>query len=583
MQKEKFGDFFWWYLLGSAWLLALVLGIIGFGHYASLHHLQKSFWDNLYFTFQLIPLNSGGLEAPIPLELELARFFIPALTTAAAVNAALGLFRQQIELSRLRSLSGHIIICGLSRKGQLLVSAFRAQGRPVVVIEKDEENDWVESCRALGATLLFGDAADPVLLSMAGVERANGLIAVCDDDGINAEIALHAQEMTLRRKGDPLICLAHIAVPSLYTLMHARQSMLESTPFRLELFNVFERGARRMLQEFPAWDPDRIAPGTAPHLMIVGLGRMGEHLILHSAWDWWTQTGGHGARLRITIVDRFAGSKVESLNIRYTQLARACDLVPLTMDIASPQFERAAFLFDERSRPTLNAIYVLFDDDSLGLHAGLSLVHQMPGGNIPIVVRMASSSGLSRLLKEQRDQLDQYRSLHAFALLDSTCTPELLHTTQRDILAQAVHEDYVAQRKKAGTFEPDEPAVQPWNLLEEKYRKPNYHFVDHIKIMLQAVELNITRLVDWDAPALPLGAEDVEHMGRLEHQLWSAEKLRGGWHYAEGPKDAQARTNPDMVDWEHLSEPEKEKNRQFVRGIPAFLGRAGYQIGRSPK
>jgi len=34
---------FLWYLLGAAWLAALVLGVIGFGHYAALHNQTASF------------------------------------------------------------------------------------------------------------------------------------------------------------------------------------------------------------------------------------------------------------------------------------------------------------------------------------------------------------------------------------------------------------------------------------------------------------------------------------------------------------------------------------------------------------
>ena len=572
-----------WYLLGAAWLAALALGLAGFSHYATLHGQVRSFWDNLYLTFQLIPLNSGVMDQPIPLELDLARFLLPGLTLAAAANALLGIFRQQVQRSRLRSLKDHIIICGLSHKGYLLASSFRAQGDKVVVIEQDEENDWIESCRAQGILLLFGDAADPVLLDLAGVQRARGLFAVCDDDGVNAEIALHARDLTEQRKGPPLVCLAHIATPSLHALMLERESMLESTPFRLELFNVFERGARRLLQAHPAWDPEALPPGAAPHLLLVGLGRLGEYLILHAARDWWDLHTGR--RLRITIVDRRAAAKVESLDIRFPQLKQACELVPLTMDVRSPEFERADFLFDAAGKLSVNAIYILMDDDSLDLHAGLTLLRRLPqtptvlvpasARDVPIVMRMAGQMGLSRLLRERQNQsANTYRNLFAFALLDSTCTPDLLHTTQRDLLARAVHEDYVAQHRKNGAFDESLPNLQPWEQLSETYRQPNYRFADHVKVLLEAVGLSIARLVDWDAPFQQLDPPDVEAMSRLEHQLWQDEKTGD-------PTDPAAKTNPNLAPWEKLPEAEKEKDRQFIRGIPSFLGRAGYQVKKT--
>jgi hypothetical protein len=316
-------------------------------------------------------------------------------------------------------------------------------------------------------------------------------------------------------------------------------------------------------------------------MLLVGLGRLGEALVLDAARDWWDQHTEHKLRLRITIIDRNAAAKVESLNIRYPQISRACELIPLVMDIHSPDFERGAFLFDGAGAPSVNAIYILVDDDSLGLHAGLALIRQMPAREVPIVIRMANEKGLSRLLKERQDHQDQYRNMFAFGLLDSTCTPSLLQNTQRDILARAVHEDYVAQHVKAGTFNESEPALQPWERLDEAYRKPNYRFVDHIKTLLESVGCGITRLVDWDAPTQVLADPDVEHMASLEHQLWQAERTAEGWHYAAGPKDPQAKTNPDLVPWEKLSGTEKEKNRQFIRGIPSFLGRTGYQIKKN--
>jgi len=144
-----------------------------------------------------------------------------------------------------------------------------------------------------------------------------------------------------------------------------------------------------------------------------------------------------------------------------------------------------------------------------------------------------------------------------------------------------VHEDYIAQHKKAGTFGESELALQPWEQFDEAYRKPNYRFVDHIKTLLESVGCGITRLVDWDVHIMPLADPDVEHMAHLEHQLWQTENTAEGWRYTPAPKDPGAKANPDLALWEQLSEPEKEKKRQFIRVIPFLLERAGYQIKKN--
>ena len=85
-------------------------------------------------------MNSGGVAQPIPLALEMARFGLPILTFLTAIQAFVGLFNDQVRLIRLAVLRGHVIICGLSRKGLLLANRFHQQGTQVVVIEQDENN-----------------------------------------------------------------------------------------------------------------------------------------------------------------------------------------------------------------------------------------------------------------------------------------------------------------------------------------------------------------------------------------------------------------------------------------------------------
>ncbi len=572
------------YLLGILWIAGIILGVIGFSQSASIHNRTITFWDALFQTIQLISLNSGAVEGPVPLTLQLARFMIPILTAAAAINALLGIFRQEADVFRLRFLRNHVIVCGLSRKGALLAESLRARGDTVVVIELDEENDWIDSCRQHGAIVLTGDATDRLLLRKAGLPQARGLIAVCDDDGVNAEIALRAQDLCQGRKNRPFTCLAHIVLPALNTLLlehgAVQQSFQQNGPFRLELFNVFERGARRMLQEYPAWNGSGCNGGPAPHILVVGLGQMGESLIRQAAWSWWNNAHHPQNRLKITVIDRKANEKLASLHIRISQLARACQLVPLQMDIRSPEFERAAFLVDEQGQHCIDAIYILVDDDALSLSAGMGLLDHITTKDVPIVTRMAEEGSLARLLNDRKDHLDLYHNLYVFGLLDRICTPELLTSTRRDLLAQAFYEEHAAQHQQARDISHLEPALPPWELLAETLRQPSYREADRVQSLLAEIGADILPLSDWEAPSLQFSPDEVERMARRYHDAWQADKRQEGWQYASGAENEQNHTSLNLVDWERLAESEKENDRQYVLSIPAFLGRAGYQVRR---
>ena len=86
---------------------------------------------------------------------------------------------------------------------------------------------------------------------------AGHLVAVTDDDGVNAEIAVRGQGLLREAaqaghgRSRPLTCTVHLVDPQLYELARTREMALEAgVPLRLELFNVFDRGARLLWSQY---------------------------------------------------------------------------------------------------------------------------------------------------------------------------------------------------------------------------------------------------------------------------------------------------------------------------------------------
>jgi hypothetical protein len=88
-------------------------------------------------------------------------------------------------------------------------------------------------------------------------------------------------------------------------------------------------------------------------------------------------------------------------------------------------------------------------------------------------------------------------------------------------------------------------------------------------------------LHDWDAENLAFsekGSDDeVTRMARMEHEYWCREKTAEGWKYGPG-KDPDQKTNPSILPWDELSKSEKEKNKNYIRGLPRLLAQAGFQV-----
>lgn len=568
-----------WLLIGLMWVLAALLGYIGFSKSLSAISQTPSFWDTLYLTLQLFVLQSG-VVGPIGWELQVARFLAPLIAAYTVIEALALILHEQSQLFRLRFMRNHIVICGLGRKGLLLSRCFREQGERVVVVEQDENNEVLGRCREYGATTLIGNATDPELLRRARVHKAKYVISVSGNDGVNAEVAVHSRELARARKGEALSCLVHIFDIQLCNLLREQEiGMGEFSAFRLEFFNVFESGARALLAEYPPFAGASRSSDIQPHVVVVGVGRMGESVVVNTARIWWETNGSDSQRPRITLVDREAESKRESLCLRYPQLEIACKVVPRQMDVKSPEFERAEFLFDGPGCCDVTIVYVCLDDDSNALGAALALRRQVRDLEIPMVVRMTHDAGLATLLEGRRDKHDSLTSICAFGLLDRTCTPDSVFGCTHEILARAIHEEYVCNERERGILRDMNPSMAPWDELPESLKESNRDQAEHIRVKLDAVGCDIAITTDWDVPRFGFSSEETELMAEMEHERFVRERLHQGFRY--GPtKDLVKKTSPTLVPWSDLPEHEKDKDRNFVQNLPGFLARARFRIYR---
>ena len=73
------------------------------------------------------------------------------------------------------------------------------------------------------------------------------------------------------------------------------------------------------------------------------------------------------------------------------------------------------------------------------------------------------------------------------------------------------------------------------------------------------------------------GPERIEELAKHEHLRWMSERLRNGWTYAE-VRDNARKQHPLLVEWDRLSELEKNKDRDVVRNLPALIDRAGFRV-----
>jgi hypothetical protein len=577
LYRKSLKKYLWIVILGL-WAGMLALGYIGLSKSAISRGETSSPLDLIYLTLQLVMFESGSVPGPVPWQLEIARFALPALAAYTAFQALAVLFREQTKSIRLKFIHDHIVVCGLSRKGHLLTQRLLEQGYKVVAIELDERHDLIEPLQAQGAIILKGDATDRTVLRQAAVQRAKYLLAVCDD-GTNAEIAVRAQSLIDTHTRDPLTCIIHIVDPRLCDLLREKEIGGKAFPgLRLELFNVFERGAQLILEEFPPFDLQNEKIFEAPHILLIGMGRMGESLLTRIGHAWYSKVDNSNNPLSLTVVDLKASEKLRFLEKQYPRLSDCCEIQAFSLDIHSSEFYNIPFLTN-RDNQCNDIAYVCFDNDPLGLHVGLHLERLMKKSGTSIVIRMLESHGLGSLLGESGEASSGFHNIHAFNLLDKTCTPELLFGGIHEMLARSVHEDYVRQRKRLNESIKVNSTLVPWDQLPERTKDSNRRYADHICIKVEAINCYLTPLKDWDASDFVFTEQEVNLMASMEHERWFQEQTLDGWTFGK-EKDESRKTHPSLLGWGDLPESEKEKNRDFIRDLPSILSRAGFQIQR---
>jgi Trk K+ transport system NAD-binding subunit len=88
----------------------------------------------------------------------------------------------------------HVVVCGLGRVGTAVAARLKSRGVPVVAIERTEDAIGVLRARQLKIPVIIAPASNASAQELAGIGRAEAVLAVTDDEAVNLEIALVAKD-----------------------------------------------------------------------------------------------------------------------------------------------------------------------------------------------------------------------------------------------------------------------------------------------------------------------------------------------------------------------------------------------------
>lgn len=535
-----------WSLVLVIALLAFVFGLTGLHQFLAATGKSTTLVDMIYFTVRLFlfsyDLEGDGIPyASSPPLLQVARFLAPATVFYAVIKGFMLAVSQQVNVWRLRRWRGHSVVCGVGKRGRLAALNLRAEGRQVVVIEKDPTNEAIGELRTAGVRVIVGSATDSVCQEQARMETAALVVALTTAEESNLEVALAASR---RSNGLPVEIQAHAS-------RRFAEEFERQPPFdrirqgvHARFFDHAAAAARLLLQEFATeLVPALVQTPRPPRLLLAGDGTLLPELLSAAV----VQCQYAFAGVPTLVVATTEGDMVRHrFPSQHPQLAQVAEVK--FVELTPPVLARLE-LDTLAGGAGFDLAFVACRNDVDTLSLSRHLIWQETGRVGRLVACLRPSGNVMRLLATKQP----IEGVEIRDLVELGCRADVLFHGELDRKAKMIHEDYVKKQTAAGATEATNPALVGWEDLSESLRQSNRAQADHQSIKLRTLTVSQT-------------PETVEALAEAEHRRWMAERILAGWRYGEQRDNARKR-HPNLKPYAQLSEAEKQKDCNTVLAV----------------
>lgn len=165
---------------------------------------RMSLLDALYFTVETVGTIGYGDFSFAAQEPWLRAYAVGFMITGAMLAAiSFALLTNLLVSKRIAeslgrrdvgAMAGHVIVVGLGAVGVRVVEGLLAEGREVVVVDRDENNRYLGQARALGVPVVVADATLRQTLQTVNLFSASAVAVLTSDDLVNIETGLAVRD-----------------------------------------------------------------------------------------------------------------------------------------------------------------------------------------------------------------------------------------------------------------------------------------------------------------------------------------------------------------------------------------------------
>jgi hypothetical protein len=589
--------------------------------------------DGIYEIAQSLMLNMNPHEGSHWC-LTIGRISAVLLVGMLAISVFNRIFKESLDLITVRWYANtggdHIIICGLGRIGSIIAKQCLGQGRRVIVLERNPENENIRDIEFLGGVVFTENATDETILVRKSLENCRCVYVTTGDDTANIEITTDVLAIIQKQCHASFHCYIHMIDESTGSVL--QQTFKDEKEWqRFTTFNYAAIATQRLIIDELATIAPKCPDETSLYI-IIGNGSLCRTMIRQLA-ELSHFRNQRRARMLVLVpapnhadaidsVASFANQiqqahgQLSPLMVRsfwkwihYQPLSDAwnCRMLrpsaeycvdeldaveyvsnvmyaplPLSWGHLSVLNEFSKIVRDRSVRPVVMVCHDIDEhnySEGLRLYEALEKYHRDIANTIPIFIWMPRQQALANVLTTRKDGPKPFGQANLNMNI-SRLEKSIEDRLGRDVIMPAFFNlptETASDRRAVANHWANHPAI---------FRHSDRMAAIQFLVKLACFGLELVDHTDQDehhhGDALKSMSEFefnsiCEEMARIEHNRWMAERLLSGSRY--GPeKLTYPPTRPTLIHWDKLPEIEKEKDRKQIKSIFQKLSQANYRV-----